>query len=146
MNEMTDPVSGRVRTHRPLEISVLLVSLVVAVVIGLLAMHTVQSTMGMHGAGASDAAVMMPAAADTSIVAEATHITSTCNVSCAPGATMAAMACILALLTAVLLLAGARAANSTIPPLRVALLGIAPRPVDAGRAQPDLLVLSISRT
>lgn len=134
--------------RRPLQTTILLVSLVVGIVVGLLAMHTLESTMGMHGASVSSNAMMANAQSASLMGSNAnTVIAAPCDVSCAPDTTMSLMACILALLlTALLLAAAAKAAMTALLPLRTPRASMLSRLVNTGRPPPDLTRLSISRT
>ncbi|RFA06483.1 hypothetical protein B7R54_19120 [Subtercola boreus] len=165
------PVSlGRTRARvlgaNTIRRTVLLLAVVSAVVLGLLAMHTLQTGMGNHNVPMNSTGEMS-AIGDTAHHADETlpgtdtvvgadvmggshrHVTSSeCSGMCDPEHTMAGMICVLALLLTGLLLAAIRPASTyTSTPLAPVLL----RVVDAavarpGPAPPDLNVLSISRT
>ncbi|RFA18097.1 DUF6153 family protein [Subtercola boreus] len=163
----TAPVSlRRTRAHilgaNTIQRTVFLLAVVGAVVVGLLAMHTLQTGMGNHNAPMNTTSAMggpahpggetvrgLDHGPDTGTAAAHEHATaSECSGMCDPGHTMAGMVCVLALLLTGLLLAAIRpASTSTTTPVTPALLQRAdvaaarPRP-----APPDLHVLSISRT
>ncbi|RFA15534.1 hypothetical protein B7R22_06830 [Subtercola boreus] len=143
--------------------TVLLLAVVGAVVLGLLAMHTLQTGMGNHSAPMHSASAMSDTvhpggdmvhttdlATDADMVgASHEHATSSeCSGRCDPEHTMAGMICVLALLLAGLLLAAFRPTSTyTTAPVKPALQQLAD--VEASRpgpAPPDLHVLSISRT
>lgn len=131
--------------------TLLLLSMVIALLAGLLAMHILTSSMGGHD---QHAPVTMAVAdgPDHSIhvttPSPAGSVVADCSGSCDPGHTMATMVCILALLAATIVLGAVRSAHG---------FTAAPRPLHhrAGFAAvtardtgppPDLILLSISRT
>lgn len=173
----TTPVSlGRTRARvlgaNTIRRTVLLLGVVSAVVLGLLAMHTLQTGMGNHNAPMNSTGAMSTigdtahhgedtvpgtevlAGSDTVVGADmvgASHkhaASSECSGMCDPEHTMAGMICVLALLLTGLLLAAIRPASTyttapLTPVLRQVADAAAARP---GPAPPDLNVLSISRT
>jgi hypothetical protein len=143
--------------------SVLLLSIVAALVVGLLAMHTFTSSMGSHDqpgamttpAMAATAAIGVHASAHTDLATDdpamggGTGLTLTnCFATCGLGHSMAGMMCVLALLFTALSLMAASAANLTaIGPLaRKALVRMIAFAAVRANPPPDLNSLSISRT
>jgi len=125
--------------------------MVMTLLAGLLAMHTMTFARENHGATAS-ATIAMASETDHSahgaVRGMPQNLDAECSGTCDPDHTMAAMACILALLTATLALGAARGINSASVTPRLAqyhrdILAVAAR---AARPPPDLNVLSISRT
>lgn len=128
--------------------TVLLLGIVVAVVAGLLAMHTIAT--GMTGHSDPGAAAM---AVTTDHRASEAHSDPTgveCSGDCAPSHDMTAMVCVLALLVGgVLLLVGVLRGihtYSNAPRLRLDDDGAHVSRSVSFRDPPDLLKLSISRT
>jgi hypothetical protein len=128
--------------------TVVLLSVVLAIVLGLLAMHTIASGMGGHS---EPAATVMTVAADHQM--PGTHPDSgPCSGACAPEPShnITAMVCVLALMVgAVLLPVGLfRSAQQRDPRPQIRLLVSAFRFVRSApfRDPPDLITLSISRT
>jgi hypothetical protein len=137
----------------------LLVAFVLALVAGLLAMHTISTTMGSHSqpeaaAMAMSAGTHIETGADVGARSHADGhyrdpaAAGKCDGECGPGHDMAAMVCVLALLFTSLLLVLVQAGSgrtlvsgrlTIVRNLRVAAL----RPF---RDPPDLVKLSISRT
>lgn len=125
--------------------------MVIALLAGLLAMHTLTSTMESHaGDGSTTIAIASEAdhSAHGAVASLPESVVAACSGTCDPGHTMAAMACILALLAATLALGAARASNGAIVIPRPAqhqrdILAVASLET---RPPPDLNVLSISRT
>lgn len=131
--------------------TLLLLTVVVAVVAGLLAMHTISSSMGDH-AGGTGAANSMPADLHHADAMESTGGSSAgshgCSGVCDPGQVMTTLACVIALLATAVMAAGARRTEWSGPPrrsrnfLRPALAAAA----SAVPPAPNLDALSISRT
>ncbi|THG31024.1 DUF6153 family protein [Naasia lichenicola] len=142
-------LGGLVRRHRDTSPTLMLLAVVCAVVVGLLGMHTIATAAGNHGGGS----MSMPMAVDTPRGHDAgmsPAAGSECTGTCDTGHSMAAMACVLALLLTALTLASAIALNvfgqggsdSGTGGGNVA----APASALDNRAPPDLILLSISRT
>lgn len=145
LGEVGDVV-GRRKGYRAL---LLLVALVSALVVGLLAMHTIASASGEHASGSMWMAMTVEAHGD--VAADPPHSPDVdCAGACDPGHSMVAMVCILALLVTSLTLfsaiaqyafgnarqdSGRGGANVTVPTSAL-----------EDRAPPDLTLLSISRT
>jgi hypothetical protein len=137
----------RERTLRPpaLGRALLLLAFAGAVIIGLLAMHTISPTSGHH----APAHTAMTADSAPPSTADAATPGDDCDGLCPPPHSMTTMACVLALLATVIVLIGA--ANRS--PISIRFHAIA---VSAVRARvllsfrslppPDLHLLSISRT
>ncbi|MCU1584568.1 MAG: hypothetical protein JWM49_1124 [Microbacteriaceae bacterium] len=131
--------------RRPaVQTSVLMLSVVAALVVGLLAMHTFTSSMGTHEEPAS-----LTTSATVGMAAMGTGFTRTdCSVTCDPGHDMAGMMCVLALLfTALSLMAASAASVTALGPLaRQALVRMIAFAAVRANPPPDLNALSISRT
>ncbi|RNE59336.1 hypothetical protein EEJ31_09835 [Cryobacterium tepidiphilum] len=128
----------------------LLLSLVAALIIGLLAMHTFTSSIGGHG---HSVAVSAPAHAGVTHDAklagagDAGPVIAQCFGTCGSDADMA-MACVLALLVTTLLLSAATGVRAWLSSRRVwpaaaRTIAFAAQPMPT---PPDLHALSISRT
>jgi len=137
--------------RNPARSTLVLLAVVIALLAGLLAMHTLTSTMESHDGNGSATLVM---ASETGHSAHGAvpnlpeSVVAECFGTCEPDHTMAAMACILALLAATLALGAARSSNGAIVIARSAqhhrdILAVAAR---EARPPPDLKALSISRT
>ncbi len=130
--------------------TLLLLVIVVALLAGLLAMHTLSSGMGNHDgdASASMAMEMSHHGVDTGLPALPGNVVANWSGSSYPGQPMVTMACILALLVATLALFAPRSANRVRPfarPVRYNRGVTAANPLETA-SPPDLLVLSVSRT
>lgn len=128
--------------------TVVLLGVVLAIVLGLLAMHTIASGMGGHS---EPAATVITVDADHQM--SGTHPDSgPCSGDCAPEPShdMTAMVCVLALMVggALLLVGLFRSAQQRDPRPQIRVLVSAFRSVRSApfRDPPDLLKLSISRT
>ncbi|MCU1506083.1 MAG: hypothetical protein JWP05_1052 [Microbacteriaceae bacterium] len=133
--------------------TVLLLSVVAALVVGLLAMHTFTSPMGNHNEPAATMAMDANAPGD---LAAGDMVTGGrdavalpyCSVTCDLGHNMVGMVCVLAILFTALSLLAAASANVTEfwPRARLALSRMIAFAAAPGNPQPDLNALSISRT
>ncbi len=128
--------------------TVLLLGVVVAIVAGLLAMHTIAT--GMTGHGDPGTAAMAVAPDHQAAGAHSAPMGNGCAEDCAPTHDMTAMVCVLALLVGGLfLLVGLlRGIESRTHAMRSQPVGDAIRVLRSTpfRDPPDLLKLSISRT
>ena len=128
--------------------TVLLLGVVVAIVAGLLAMHTIAT--GMTGHSEPGTAAMAVASDHHPAGAQSDPMGNGCAEDCAPTHDMTAMVCVLALLVGgLLLLVGLlRGIESHTHSMRLRPLGDAVRGLGSlpFRDPPDLLELSISRT
>jgi hypothetical protein len=131
-----------------LQRTVVLLGVVIAIVLGLIAMHTIASGMGGHS---EPAATVMTVDADHQMSGTQPD-SAPCPGDCAPvpGRDMTAMVCVLALMVGgTLLLVGLlRSAQQRDLGPQIRLLVSAVRSVRCGpyRDPPDLIKLSISRT
>jgi hypothetical protein len=130
--------------------TLLMLALACAVLVGLLAMHTISSTPGDHmgtvstmsahtGHPQSHGATVTPGHAETQ---------AACGGMCDPGHVMAEMACVLALLVSALAFAitASRRWSTFLAALRSQWLAIVAVASVAMPPPPDLRALSISRT
>jgi hypothetical protein len=140
--------------------TLLLVTVVLALLAGLLAMHTISTTMGSHS---QPEAAAMAMSAGTHVetgahVGARSHVDSyshdpvgagECDGECGPGHDMAAMVCVLALLFTSLLLVLVQAGSGRRTLVSGRLTIVRTLRVTALRSfrdPPDLVKLSISRT
>lgn len=130
--------------------TVLLLSVIAAVVVGLLGMHTFASSMDSHEGSTAAAMVMGGPAAhvDESSAGDGVSTAAACSGVCDPSHSMTTMACILALLFTALTLVAARGAglSALLPRVRRSHLRTVAFAARIANAPPDLNVLSISRT
>lgn len=116
-----------------------------ALIVGLLAMHTIASAGGHH-----EPAPHFATAAESveSSVGAGTTALDHCDGPCNPAPGPAAMACILALLVGVLVIGASRRISrwSYLQPTATSAAGSGIRPSPRALPPPDLDVLSISRT
>jgi hypothetical protein len=136
-----------------MQTTVLLVSIVVALVVGLLAMHTLTSPMGNHTGPAATTAMDANPPGDLNAgdaVTAGGHSAAllSCSSTCDLGHNMVGMVCVLALLFTALSLTAVSAANVTTFGLRtrLALSRINAFVAAPTNPPPDLNALSISRT
>ncbi|MFM9920454.1 DUF6153 family protein [Lacisediminihabitans sp. H27-G8] len=131
--------------------TLLLLTVVVAVVAGLLAMHTISSSMGDHAGGTGAAGAMPPAMHHADAMAPtggSSAGSQGCSGLCDPGQVMTTMACVIALLATAVMVAGTRRTEWAGLPrrprsfLRPAIAAAASAILPA----PNLDALSISRT
>lgn len=130
--------------------AVFLLALVGGVLVGLLAMHTISSASGGHMESASAMSADMTAHGNHGDMATPTQAETPadCSGMCDPGHIMASMACVLALLFSVLVLAisASRRWSTFLAGPRTRWLAIVAVAVAAMPPPPDLNALSISRT
>ena len=131
--------------------TLLLLSIVIALLAGLLAMHVLASSMGSHDQHAPVTMAMADGPNHSILVTTpgpGESAVADCSGNCDPGHSMASMVCILALLAATIVLGAARSAHgfTAIPrPLHHHGGFAAENARDMG-PPPDLTFLSISRT
>ena len=138
---------------RALGRTVLLLTLIVAVLIGLLAMHSIAST----AAGHHDSSVMSASSASSASLAMESHgvtagsrvnelVTLDCGGTCDPGHVMSSMTCVLAPVSTGALLAEVASRRGPVVFSALSALTV-PAPHTNGPSRPpDLTELSISRT
>ena len=131
--------------------TVFLLAIVTAIVLGLLAMHTVASAIGSHSDAATSVMTMESAAHHTDEITggnSAAQGLVDCVGICAPGNSMASMVCILVLLFTALVVVAARAGRGSalLPLAWPALNRIVAFAALNTNPPPSLHALSISST
>ena len=131
--------------------TLLLLSIVIALLAGLLAMHILASSTGSHDQHAPVAMALADGpdhTIHTTTPSPAQSVVADCSGNCDPGHSMASMVCVLALMAATIVLGAVRSAHgfTAIPrPLHHRAGFAAVNARDMG-PPPDLTFLSISRT
>ena len=149
LHRIREAILRRTAAQSTVQTTVLLLSVVAALVVGLLAMHTFASPVGHHAHGESavmigeDAAVPGHLAAGSELLAAATDCSGTCD----PDHTMVGIVCVLALLVTGLSIIAAAANTAAVGPrARQSLLRMIAFVAAPANRSPDLNALSISRT